>query len=341
MTEAAWLTLDLLLAGSMVALGWAALRARDPFAMVVFFIVLGLLAALAWVRLGAPDVALAEAAVGAGVTGALMLRTVAHLRRRPARAPEPAPKGPWRRLVGLAAAGITVAVAAAHLAASRAAGLAEAAHARLAETGVGNPVTAVLLSYRAIDTLLEMVVLFAALLCVALVARAPRALPAGSASGPALGPIFAGFGRIVLPLAVIVGAWLLWLGAERPGGAFQGGAVLAAVGIVLALGRLPAPMRPAPAAARATFAAGAAVFTLAGAATALGGGPPFAWPEGQAKLWILTIESVVTVSIAATLAALFRDPAPDLQAAAPRGAAPIPSVPTPAVPIPAPPRTAP
>jgi multisubunit Na+/H+ antiporter MnhB subunit len=40
---------------------------------VVLFIAFGLLLALAWVRLGAPDVALAEAAIGAGITGTLLL----------------------------------------------------------------------------------------------------------------------------------------------------------------------------------------------------------------------------------------------------------------------------
>jgi uncharacterized MnhB-related membrane protein len=32
--------------------------------------------AIAWIRLGAPDVAIAEAAIGAGLTGALLLITI-------------------------------------------------------------------------------------------------------------------------------------------------------------------------------------------------------------------------------------------------------------------------
>jgi uncharacterized MnhB-related membrane protein len=36
--------------------------------------------ALAWVRLAAPDVALAEAAIGAGLTGALLMAALARLR---------------------------------------------------------------------------------------------------------------------------------------------------------------------------------------------------------------------------------------------------------------------
>ena len=42
----------------------------------------GMLLALAWMRLQAPDVALAEAAIGAGLTGALLMAAVARLRGR-------------------------------------------------------------------------------------------------------------------------------------------------------------------------------------------------------------------------------------------------------------------
>lgn len=71
---------DLLLT---MALLWSAVRAlttQDLFRAVVLFIVFGLLMALAWARLGAPDVALAEAAIGAGLSGALLLDTIGHLR---------------------------------------------------------------------------------------------------------------------------------------------------------------------------------------------------------------------------------------------------------------------
>jgi energy-converting hydrogenase B subunit D len=71
---------DLLLT---TALLWSAVRAittQDLFRAVVLFIVFGLLMALAWARLDAPDIALAEAAIGAGLSGALLLDTVGHLR---------------------------------------------------------------------------------------------------------------------------------------------------------------------------------------------------------------------------------------------------------------------
>ena len=71
---------DGLIAVTLLWIAWQVLVTRDLFKAVVLFIVFGLLMALAWVRLQAPDIALAEAAIGAGLTGALLLDAVGHLR---------------------------------------------------------------------------------------------------------------------------------------------------------------------------------------------------------------------------------------------------------------------
>ena len=73
------LVFDGLLVFLLVWLGWRSVADPDLLRAVVKFIVLGLALALTWLRLGAPDVALAEAAVGSGLTGALLLTA---LRRR-------------------------------------------------------------------------------------------------------------------------------------------------------------------------------------------------------------------------------------------------------------------
>jgi energy-converting hydrogenase B subunit D len=78
---------DVLLAAALVWLAWRVLAAEDLFKAVVLFIVFGLLMALAWARLAAPDIALAEAAIGAGLTGALLLDAVGQMRGRPPAAP--------------------------------------------------------------------------------------------------------------------------------------------------------------------------------------------------------------------------------------------------------------
>lgn len=65
--------IDLTLVALVVGLATACLSTTDLFRAIVLFVALGLVVALVWGRLGAVDVALAEAAVGAGLTGALLL----------------------------------------------------------------------------------------------------------------------------------------------------------------------------------------------------------------------------------------------------------------------------
>jgi uncharacterized MnhB-related membrane protein len=67
---------DLLLAVLIVWLGWRTLTSKTLFRAIVSFVTFGLSMGLAWIRLDAPDVALAEIAVGAGLTGALFLAAV-------------------------------------------------------------------------------------------------------------------------------------------------------------------------------------------------------------------------------------------------------------------------
>ncbi len=61
--------IDVVLAIGLVAAAWWSLAARDVVAGAALFVVLGLLLAVTWARLEAPDVALAEAVLGAGFTG--------------------------------------------------------------------------------------------------------------------------------------------------------------------------------------------------------------------------------------------------------------------------------
>ncbi|MBK1645737.1 sodium:proton antiporter [Thiocapsa imhoffii] len=67
------LLFDLLLTVTLLVLATAAIMSREPRRAVILYIAFGLLLALVWARLRAPDLALAEAAIGAGLSGALML----------------------------------------------------------------------------------------------------------------------------------------------------------------------------------------------------------------------------------------------------------------------------
>ena len=72
---------DLVLIATLLWLAWQLLASEDIFKAVVLFISFGLLMALAWVRMNAPDVALAEAAIGAGITGPLFLSALRRIER--------------------------------------------------------------------------------------------------------------------------------------------------------------------------------------------------------------------------------------------------------------------
>ena len=91
-----YLLLDGPLILALVATAGGTLFSQDLFRAVVLFIAFGLLMSLAWVRLQAPDLALAEAAIGAGLAGALLLDAVGQLRDQETERP------PERRLAWVA-----------------------------------------------------------------------------------------------------------------------------------------------------------------------------------------------------------------------------------------------
>ncbi len=61
------------IAALIVALAVWTVVARDTFAAIVGFITFGLLLTLVWVQLAGIDVALTEAAIGGGLTGAMLI----------------------------------------------------------------------------------------------------------------------------------------------------------------------------------------------------------------------------------------------------------------------------
>lgn len=289
---------DLVLGALILGTGVAAMAGAQLFRGIVLYLVYGLLVAVAWVRLGAVDVALAEAAIGAGLTAVLLL-TAAH------RLPDHDPTRRTRPLAALAAAGLSGALIWAWFATPADPGLTGAVSEALPATGLGNPVTGVLLDFRAWDTLLESTVLLAALLGVWILGRSQ------DWSGP-LGPpqrahergALALLGQVLPPLGLLIGVYLVLTGTDKPGGAFQGGTVLAAMGIVAAMAGQMRPPRMEALAWRAALVLGPVGFLLAGAATLAWGAGFLTWPEAQARWIIIGIELVLTLSIAVTLALL-------------------------------------
>lgn len=74
------IAMDLLLAGALLWSALSILTTRRLDRAIVLFIAFGLLMALAWARLLAPDIGIAEAAIGAGLAGALLLDALGALR---------------------------------------------------------------------------------------------------------------------------------------------------------------------------------------------------------------------------------------------------------------------
>ncbi len=308
------MTLDLALDAGLglavlaVALWTAA--ARDAFAAVVGFVAFGLLLALAWVRLAAPDVALTEAAIGSGVTGGLLVGACARLRGAEAAAEAERPGAALRLAAGalcaLVAAGLAAVVL---LLPEPAPSLAPQAMAGFAATGLGNPVTAVLMAYRAIDTLLEVVVLLLAL--VGVWSLAPDRFWGGR---PVLQPgrspdgVLEFLGRLLPPFGILVGIHIFWIGSEAPGGEFQGATILAAMWVLAMIAGLVEAPAIGRRRLRLLLVVGPAVFLAVGLAGFAIAGGFLAYPERYAKLLILVIEIPLTLSIATMLALLVAGP---------------------------------
>ncbi len=73
---------DLVMLGLLVAMAVAVARSRDLVAAAVIFSGYSLVLCLLWLHRGAPDVAMTEAAVGAGVTTVLVLVAIGRTTRR-------------------------------------------------------------------------------------------------------------------------------------------------------------------------------------------------------------------------------------------------------------------
>jgi len=88
------IVVDAVLVVILLVSAWLALTIADLQRAVIMFIAFGLLVSLAWVRLQAPDVAMAEAAVGAGLTGALLISTLNTMRQLQKRKASEEPSAP-------------------------------------------------------------------------------------------------------------------------------------------------------------------------------------------------------------------------------------------------------
>jgi multisubunit Na+/H+ antiporter MnhB subunit len=292
----------------ILGIGASTIAVREAFTAVIGFVVYGLLLAIAWVRLSAVDVALTEAAIGGGMTGMLMLGAVARLRfaggndtriSLPARLAAAA-------LCGLIAAGLATAILVPPEVIPT---LAPTVMENLAQSGLGNPVAGVLFVYRALDTLLEKVVLLLALLGVW--SLAPDRMWGGI---PGL-RVYAQpdrtltfLAQLLPPVGIVVAIYMCWVGAKEPGGAFQGGTILAAMWLLVMIAGLknvPSISQPW---LRLLLVAGPVIFLAIGLAGMVLANAFLAYPSGYAKPMIVAVEVALTLSIGVALGLLAAGP---------------------------------
>lgn len=275
------------------------------------FLSMGVVMTLIWLRLGAVDIALAEAALGAGLLSALLV-WLAVYRAPPieqessGKPTQPVPRWLNAGLGVVVGTLVVVVLAAVWLRVEQQLPAWEQPLVdQLPATGTEHGVTGVLLAFRAYDTLLESAVLMAAGVVVLTLGRGP---------GPSLGytggpvPVVPGplrwLVRLIAPVLLLFGLWLMFAGSSDFGGAFQSGAVLAGMLILLRVGQVKMRAfneRVAP----VILVCGVVVFIGFAALGPLLGLEWFTWNPEWAFVAVLTIEVFLTAGIAVGLYMLY------------------------------------
>jgi multisubunit Na+/H+ antiporter MnhB subunit len=297
-----------LLAVLLLAVAVWTVRVTDTLTSIVSFIAYGLLLGLVWVRLGSIDVALTEAAIGGGLTGVLLLR--AGVRMGGAQSSFGEAGTGFKLLVGALCATISIGLATLVLWPPEASpGLAGAVAAQMPPLGLANPVTAVLLGFRALDTLLEIIVLLLALLGVW--SLGPDRLW-GGIPGPQLtrrpDETLVFFTRVLIPFAIVYALHVFWAGADAPGGKFQAGTILAAAIVLATMAGIVTPPPTGTRWLRILLVVGPGAFLAIGFFGVFLADGFLAYPDGWAKPLIIVIEAALLPSLALILALVVLGP---------------------------------
>ena len=299
---------DLVLALLLLGVGAWSVLARNMMTAAIIFIAYGLLLSLAWVRIFAIDVSLTEAAIGSGATG--MLLVIAAHRMGPDARRMTRPGRAVHVLAAIVATLLALGVASlAFVLPGDPVSLAGPVLERLPESGLGNPVAGVLFVYRSFDTLLEKVVLLLALVGVWALARDADW---GGVPGFKLfnqpNSVLTLLARTLPPIGFVFAIYMTWAGADVPGGAFQGGTVLAAMWLLVMVAGVRRVPRVSSPLLRLCIVAGPVVFLVIGFFGFLAPGQFLAYPDGFAKPLIVVMEIALTLSIGVILGLLIVGP---------------------------------
>ena len=298
----------------------AIVRTDNLFVAVMLMAIFSLLMAANFFILDAADVALTEAAVGAGVTTVIFLGALALTAERE----RSKSVGRWLAL-GIVSLIVLVLIYATfdkpRLGDPNAPVHQHVAPWYLEKTpeliGIPNVVTAVLGSFRGYDTLGEVFVVLAA--CIGVMFILGIAPPAHRSPGEAENSGLSHHvvpqvvGRILIPFIILFGLYVQFHGEYGPGGGFQAGAIIA-TGLILhaILEGESAALRSIPRSVLLGMVAGGALlYTLVGIAGILLGGNFLDYsvlaadPVKGQQIGILAIEAGVGVTVCGALLSIF------------------------------------
>ncbi|MFC4852856.1 DUF4040 domain-containing protein [Actinophytocola glycyrrhizae] len=315
-------TINLVLLAILTATAVAIARLRALYEATMLTALFSLVTASLFVLLDAVDVALTEAAVGVGISTVLLIGVLALTRSREAVTPR------RRRLPGAVAvvlAGGTLIYAAQDLPEFGAADTPVQTHPvtdvylrqSQEDIGIPNTVTSVLASYRGLDTLGELVVVFTAGVAVLLllepimrVDEARRQTVLDLADYRVLRVI----SRMLMPFILLFALYVLFHGDYGPGGGFQAG-VIFATGFVLyglVFGMDKAQQVLPRAALRTLVPVGLVLYAGLGVVNMVLGGAFLDYdtlspddPKAGQHAGILLVETSIGITVAAVMTSIF------------------------------------
>jgi multicomponent Na+:H+ antiporter subunit B len=312
----------------LVATALATVFIRELFAVIMLFGVYSLLCAGFFLNLDAPDVALTEAAIGAGIAPILMLGTLALTRKKSQSEPH-AKKSVHGRLLPLVVVTLTgAALVYATFDMPSFADPQAPAHSHVApryiqdsaqETGIPNIVTSVLASYRGFDTLGEVFVIFTAgigvLALLGFLADGSGRAYWQFADTASLHhhTILHVISKILIPLILLYALYVQFHGEYSPGGGFQAGVIFATAFILYAMiyGLQTAYKVVSPKVLYWAMATGVLLFAGTGAASLFLGGNYLDYnvlahdPVHGQHIGIILVELGVGICVAAVMMLVF------------------------------------
>ncbi len=236
----------------LVVTAFATIFVRDLFGAIMLFGIYSLLCASFFLNLTAPDVALTEAAIGAGVAPILMLATLALIRKKVEIEPQVKKQSSMKILPVI----ITIATGAILIYATfdmpYFADATAPAHNHVApryiqnsgtEIDIPNIVTSVLASYRGFDTLGEVFVIFTAGIGVMTLLglgmggtkRGAKYEQFKDSSTLRKHTVLHVISKILIPIILLYAFYVQFHGEYSPGGGFQAGVIFAAAFILYSM----------------------------------------------------------------------------------------------------------